>query len=83
MEIIGVREARQNLSRYLLRTSKGESFTITDHGRPVGQLAPPPSDPWVHIPPPKRIRTGVPKPLPAGAGPTLTEVLLRMREYER
>jgi prevent-host-death family protein len=43
MERIGIREMRQNLSRYAQRTRQGESFLITDHGREVAQLTPAPS----------------------------------------
>lgn len=38
---IGVRELRQNASRYLRRVAAGESFTVTERGRPVAQLVPP------------------------------------------
>ena len=38
---IGVRELRQNASQYLRRVAAGESFTVTDRGRPVAQLVPP------------------------------------------
>src|SRR5436190_21422350 len=40
MEEIGVRELRQQASRYLRRVVAGESFTITDYGKPVAVLAP-------------------------------------------
>ncbi len=39
MEEIGVRELRQQASRYLRRVEAGESFLITDYGRPVAVLA--------------------------------------------
>jgi prevent-host-death family protein len=38
---IGVRELRQNASKFLRRVAAGESFTVTDRGRPVAQLVPP------------------------------------------
>lgn len=41
MESIGIRELRQNASQYLRRVAAGESFTVTDHGAPVGELVPP------------------------------------------
>lgn len=41
MASVGVRELRDNLSRYLRRVRDGESLVITDHGRPIGELAPP------------------------------------------
>lgn len=37
---VGVRELRQNLSRYLRRVLRGETLEVTDHGRPVAVLAP-------------------------------------------
>ena len=37
---VGVRELRQNLSKYLLRVRRGERLEVTEHGRPVAVLAP-------------------------------------------
>lgn len=37
---VGVRELRQNLSVYLDRVKAGESFEVTEHGRPVARLGP-------------------------------------------
>jgi prevent-host-death family protein len=42
MEHIGIREMRQNLSRYARRARQGESFLITDRGQEVAQLTPAP-----------------------------------------
>ena len=42
-ERVGVRELRQNLSRWLRRVECGESFEVTDRGRPVAELRPLPS----------------------------------------
>lgn len=39
-ERVGVRELRQNLSKWLRRVESGESFEVTDRGRPVAVLAP-------------------------------------------
>ena len=36
----GVRELRQNLSKYLERVKAGERFEVTEHGRPVALLVP-------------------------------------------
>jgi antitoxin (DNA-binding transcriptional repressor) of toxin-antitoxin stability system len=41
MERVGIREMRQNLSRYARRASGGESFVITDLGAEIAQLVPP------------------------------------------
>jgi prevent-host-death family protein len=40
METIGIREVRQQASRYLRRVAAGESFQITERGRPVAVLTP-------------------------------------------
>ena len=37
---VGVRELRQNLSRYLERVRAGETFEVTERNRPVALLAP-------------------------------------------
>jgi len=42
MELVGIREMRQNLSRYARRARHGESFLITDRGEEVAQLVPAP-----------------------------------------
>ena len=46
MQQIGVRELRQQASRYLKRVQAGEAFEVTDNGRPVARLVPVPPDPW-------------------------------------
>ncbi len=45
---VGIRELRQDLSRYLARVKNGERLTVTDRNRPVAVLAPLPEteDPW-------------------------------------
>lgn len=42
MDRIGIRELRQHASRWLKRVQAGESFEVTDRGRPVAVLAPVP-----------------------------------------
>ena len=37
---MGVRELRQNLSKYLERIKRGECLEVTERGRPVAVLAP-------------------------------------------
>jgi prevent-host-death family protein len=46
MDRIGVRELRQHASRYLARVAGGETFEVTDRGRPVALLVPVGSDEW-------------------------------------
>lgn len=37
---VGVRELRQNLSKYLQRVKAGESFVVTERGAEVARLTP-------------------------------------------
>lgn len=37
---VGVRELRQNLSKYLERVKRGEALTVTERGREVARLVP-------------------------------------------
>ncbi len=39
-ERIGVRELRQNLSKYLQRVKEGEAFAVTERGQEVARLTP-------------------------------------------
>jgi prevent-host-death family protein len=39
-EKVGVRELRQNLSKYLDRVKDGESLAVTERGREVARLVP-------------------------------------------
>jgi len=45
---VGVRELRQNLSRYLERVKDGETLTVTERGHEVARLVPsgPDVDPY-------------------------------------
>jgi len=40
MERVGVRELRQNLSRYLSKVKEGDAFVVTERGREVARLSP-------------------------------------------
>ncbi len=40
MDSVGVRELRQNLSRYLVEVKAGESFTVTERGKEIARLTP-------------------------------------------
>ncbi len=42
MASIGVRELRQRASELLRRVEQGETIEVTDRGRPVAVLSPPP-----------------------------------------
>ena len=41
MASAGIREVKDNLSRYIRRTEAGERVSITAHGRVVAELVPP------------------------------------------
>ena len=41
---MGIRELRQNLSKYLRRVESGEAFRVTDRGRQVALLGPLPEE---------------------------------------
>ncbi len=86
-EKVGIRELRQNLSRYVARTVRGESFEVTDRGRPVGRLVPPSTgDPWLDelvaeglVRPAQRRSAMLPEPSELGTG-SITEALEAERE---
>jgi len=89
---VGVRELRQNLSVYLRRVRAGETLEVTEHGVPVAQLAPlPPRRVSVldRLVAEGRAEAGkggnladLGPPPEIGSGPTLSEVLLRMRDED-
>jgi prevent-host-death family protein len=51
MEPVGVRELRQNLSKYLVQVKNGASFAVTERGREVARLTPsgPPDSPIARL----------------------------------
>jgi prevent-host-death family protein len=88
---VGVRELRQNLSVYLDRVKAGETLEVTEHGQPVGILAPLPPRPvsivdrgiaegWI-TPASTDHRTTPPPPKIPGR--PLSEILQEMRDEER
>ena len=42
MKAAGIRDLKNKLSEYLRLVAQGETVLVTDHGRVVAQLAPPP-----------------------------------------
>jgi prevent-host-death family protein len=44
MRAIGIRELRQQASRYMRDVQRGETIEVTDRGRPVARLVPVPLD---------------------------------------
>ena len=91
MKQIGVRELRQNASVWLRRVQQGESFEVTDHGRPVAMLVPAPSGDTLdsliatgRMTPPSGNLFDLGAPLPPTEGGVLPSDLLRAaRELER
>jgi prevent-host-death family protein len=49
MATVGVRELRQNLSRYLDRVKAGETLIVTEHGREVARLVPLQSNAYAEV----------------------------------
>ncbi len=44
VDTVGVRELRQNLSRYLARARRGQRVIVTERNRPIAVLAPLPEN---------------------------------------
>jgi prevent-host-death family protein len=44
MRTVGSRELKNRLGRYLGLVGKGETIIVTDRGKPVARLVPPPSE---------------------------------------
>ena len=89
-ERVGVRELRQNLSRWLRRVENGESFEVTERGRPVAELRPLPTvddviDRLARAGRIVKMGTGnladLPPPRPRREGePSISDVLQELRE---
>jgi len=89
MRRIGIRELRQNASKYIRLVKAGETIEVTDRGQLVACLTPPPAKPKSRIE--ELIEQGrvIPaekpfvdwEPLPARPGmPTPSEILDEQRE---
>ena len=86
-EEVGIRELRQDLSRYLQRVRQGERLVVTDRNRPVALLTPLPEheDPYERmiaegkLVPATRRWEDLPAPIKLDGGPTLTEALEDVR----
>ena len=37
---VGIRELKANISKYMRQVKEGMSITITEHGKPIGQIIP-------------------------------------------
>ncbi|HET7573836.1 MAG TPA: type II toxin-antitoxin system prevent-host-death family antitoxin [Solirubrobacterales bacterium] len=90
MESVGVRELRQNLSRYLSRVKEGESLSVTERGREVARLTPsgPADSPIARLvaergatmPRGNLLERVERSSLPPAAGPPVEQVLDELRE---
>jgi prevent-host-death family protein len=91
MRSIGVRELRQNASRYLREVKRGETVEVTERGEPVARLVPIPEEStYERLVAEGRIRPGrgnllgVIDPVEPKPGvPLPSEVLEEMRADER
>ncbi|MEQ8833490.1 MAG: type II toxin-antitoxin system prevent-host-death family antitoxin [Miltoncostaeaceae bacterium] len=89
---IGVRELRQNASRYLRLAEAGQTIQVTDRGRPVARLVPAPrGGPCERLAASGRLRVGggdlegltAPRPVVEHGRPPLSRVLETLRADER
>jgi prevent-host-death family protein len=91
MERIGIRELRQYASVWLKRVQRGDSFEVTDRGRPVALLVPVAEMDQLDmliaagdVTPPSVDLLAVVHPLPPVSGvPLPSEILEQMRAGER
>jgi|SRR5665811_183611 len=91
LEQIGVRELRQHASAWLRRVEAGESFEVTDRGRPVARLVPAEAIEGLRAlraagraRPASGHLADAPPPIPPAPGrPTAGEILRQMRADER
>jgi prevent-host-death family protein len=91
MPRVGVRELRQRASELLRRVEAGETFEVTDRGRPVAVLGPLPATGSLErlratgeIAPADTSFDDLPEPLPLGIGQEPpSRVLARLRRDER
>lgn len=91
MRSIGIRELRQRASEYLRQVRRGETFEVTDRGKPVALLVPVPAHAGIErLKAEGRIVTSqgdlleIGEPLPSTPGvPLPSEALLKARADER
>lgn len=91
-ESIGIRELRQNASRYVAAAKAGQRVPVTEHGKLVAYLVPAeePTSILDRLEAAGQLRratarmSDMPPPLPAPPGePALSDVLRQMRDEER
>ena len=37
---VGIRELKENLSKYMTKVKSGQTIVITEHGKPIGRIIP-------------------------------------------
>ena len=87
---VGVRELRQNLSRYLDRVKRGEELVVTERGEQVARLIPSTSDAYARLAatfgatvPTARLDQVVERLPGPGAAPGTTDAFLAESRRER
>lgn len=86
MEVIGIRELKAHLSRYVARAHAGERIVITARGEKVAELVPASAElqALAHLAQQGRIswsgRRPVFRPAPAFGGPSLSDAVLQDRD---
>lgn len=91
MRRIGIRELRQQASKYLRDVERGDTVEVTDRGRPIARLVPVPAeDAWEALVAAGKVRPGNGRDIleiePAEAAPGVplpSEILAEMRRDER
>lgn len=90
MNSVGVRELRQNLSKYLSQIKEGESLVVTERGREIARLTPsgPADSPLARLvaergatmPRADLLALAQSSTLPPAQGPPSSQVLDELRE---
>jgi prevent-host-death family protein len=91
MRRIGIRELRQQASRYLRDVQRGETIEVTDRGRPIARLEPVPREGGLEdlaasgrLVPPRGDALDLGRPLRPAKGMALpSETLAQIRSDER
>jgi len=90
MRVIGIRELRQQASRYLREVERGETLEVTDRGRPIARVVPIPPAAGLEqlaasgrLTPANGDALALGPPLPAADKPLPSETLADLRSDER
>ena len=47
--VVGLRDLRENTEKYVKRVSKGESFLVLRHLKPIFKISPPSEEQWEEV----------------------------------